>query len=112
MEVGWTADPRPNSPYNWHAVSEEQKGEYLVRAIQYARQSWTPWVGFMSIIYIPDPNWTPSDEQYYWSVTNPDGTARPAYNALKARPRPPASPVVAPSPSPVVAPSPSPSPTP
>ena len=106
MEMGWTADPRPNSPYSWHSVSEEQKGEYLVRAIQYARQNWTPWVGFMSIIYIPDPAWTASDEQYYWSITNPDGTARAAYNALKARPRPPASPAVAPSPSP------SPSPTP
>jgi len=39
------------------------------------------------VIYIPDPNWTASDEQYYWAITNPDGTARPAFNALKSRPR-------------------------
>ena len=84
MELGWTSDPRPNSPYRWHAVTEEQKGEYLVRAIQYARQNWTPWAGLMSVIYIPDPSWTPSDEQYYWSITNPDGTVRPAYNSLKS----------------------------
>jgi hypothetical protein len=105
MEVGWTSDPRPNSPYRWHSVTEEQKGEYLVRAIQYAQQHWTPWVGFMSVIYIPDPNWTASDEQYYWAITNPDGTARPAFNALKARPRP-AAPAPAPSPSPVASPTP------
>jgi hypothetical protein len=71
----------------WHSVTEEQKGEYLVRALQYAKQNWSAWMGIMTVIYIPDPSWTASDEQYYWSVTNPDGTARPAYNALKARPR-------------------------
>jgi len=38
----------------------------------------------MSIIYIPSSEWTPSDEQYYWSITNPDGTVRPAYDAIKA----------------------------
>ncbi len=87
MEMGWTSDPRPNSPYKWHAVTEDQKGEYLVRALQFAKQNWNPWMGLMTVIYVPDPGWTASDEQYYWSVTNPDGTARPAYNALKARPK-------------------------
>jgi len=84
MEMGWTSDTRPNSPYAWHAVSEEQKAEYLVKALQYARTNWSGWVGLMSIIYIPSPEWTPSDEQYYWSITNPDGTVRPAYDAIKA----------------------------
>jgi polysaccharide biosynthesis protein PslG len=83
MEMGWTSDTRPNSPYAWHAVTEEQKAEYLVKAIQYAKANWGSWAGLMSIIYIPDPEWTPSDEQYYWSITNPDGTPRPAYTALK-----------------------------
>jgi polysaccharide biosynthesis protein PslG len=87
MEMGWTADPRPNSPYMWHSVTEDQKGEYLVRALQYAKQNWSAWMGIMTVIYVPDPSWTASDEQYYWSISNPDGTARPAYNALKARPR-------------------------
>ena len=84
MEMGWTSDSRPNSPYAWHAVTEEQKAEYLVKALQYARANWSQWAGLMSIIYIPDPEWTPSDEQYYWAITNPDGTARPAYDAIKA----------------------------
>ena len=41
----------------------------------------------MTVIYIASPQWTASDEQYYWSITNPDGTARPAYTALKAMPK-------------------------
>ena len=36
------------------------------------------------VIYIPDPHWTQQDEQYWWSMTNPDGTPRPAYTALKS----------------------------
>lgn len=84
MEMGWTSDPRPNSPYAWHSVTEDEKAQYLPRAVQYAKQNWAPWLGLMSMIYIPDPRWSPSEEQYYWSITNPDGTVRVAYDALKA----------------------------
>ncbi len=84
MEFGWTSDNRPDSPYLWHAVSEQQKADYLTRAYQFAKKNWSPWIGIMSAIYISDPNWTKNDEQYYWSITNPDGTTRPAYDALKA----------------------------
>lgn len=87
MEMGWTSDPRPNSPYAWHSVSEQQKGEYLVRALQFAKQSWSPWMGMMTVLYIPEPLWTAQNEQYHWSITNPDGTVRPAYDALKAMPK-------------------------
>jgi hypothetical protein len=38
----------------------------------------------MVVLYIPEPEWGPNDEQFYWSITNPDGTVRPAYNALKS----------------------------
>jgi len=102
MEMGWTTDSRPNSPYAWHAVTPEQQGEYLVKAMQYARQNWAPWAGPMVTLYIADPEWTPNDEQYYWSITNPDGTARPAYNAIKSSPRTAtaSAPAVVPSPSP------------
>jgi hypothetical protein len=41
-------------------------------------------MGFMTVIYIPDPSWTQQQEQYWWAITNPDGTPRPAYTALKA----------------------------
>ena len=36
----------------------------------------------MTVIYLPDPSWTPDMEQTYWAITNPDGTPRPAYHAL------------------------------
>ena len=39
LEFGWTSDPRPDSPYDWHAVSEETKADYLVRAYQYAAET-------------------------------------------------------------------------
>jgi len=86
LEFGWTSDPRPDSPYNWHAVSEETKAEYLVRAYQYAREHWAPWIGLMSTIYIADPDWTPDDEQYWWAITEPgypELRPRPAYTALQ-----------------------------
>ncbi|MGI6367497.1 MAG: beta-galactosidase [Anaerolineae bacterium] len=87
LEFGWTSDPRPDSPYHWHAVSEEQKGEYMVAAYQYAREHWSPWIGVMSLIYVCDPDWTEDDEQYWWAITDPsypEFKPRPAYEALKA----------------------------
>ena len=38
----------------------------------------------MTTIYICNPDWTEQDEQYWWCITNPDGTPRPAFEALKA----------------------------
>jgi polysaccharide biosynthesis protein PslG len=87
LEFGWTSDPRPDSPYNWHAVSEAVKAEYLVRAYQYARQNWSPWIGLMSLIYVADHEWTEADEQYWWAITEPgwpDFIPRPAYRALQS----------------------------
>jgi polysaccharide biosynthesis protein PslG len=86
LEFGWTSDPRTDSPYHWHAVSEEIKADYMVRAYQYAKENWSPWIGVMSLIYVSDPDWTPEDEQYWWSVTDPSYPIflpRPAYIALK-----------------------------
>ena len=86
LEFGWTSD-QIHPDYAWHAVTEEQKADYLVRAYQYAKQNYQPWMGVMSLIYICDPDWKPENEQYWWCITNPDGTPRPAYNALKAMPK-------------------------
>jgi polysaccharide biosynthesis protein PslG len=83
LEMGWTTDQRPSSPYAWHAVSREQQAQNLVGAFQCARQNWSPWIGLMSVIYIADPSMTQQSEQYWWAITNPDGTPRPAYTALK-----------------------------
>lgn len=84
LEMGWTTDLRPNSPYRWSAVSEQQQAQNLVAAFACARQQWAPWMSFLTVIYLPDPQWTPQQEQYWWSITNPDGSPRPAFTALKA----------------------------
>lgn len=86
LEMGWTTDPRPDSPYHWHAVSEEQQADYLVRAYRYAAQHWRPWVGLMVTIYVADISWTPDDEEYWWAINQAGyGSAwrgKPAYYRL------------------------------
>jgi polysaccharide biosynthesis protein PslG len=85
LEFGWTSDP-VNPAYAWHQVTEEQKAEYLVGAFQWAAQNWAPWIGVMTLWNLPDPGWGPDREEYWWSIANPDGTSRPAYDLLlKAR---------------------------
>ncbi len=85
LEFGWTVDPRPESPYHWHAVSREQQDKYLQRAYAYAEANWQPWIGVMSVIYIADPQWTLEDEQTYWSIVYPyypELRTSPAYYGL------------------------------
>jgi hypothetical protein len=90
-EMGWTTDPVHND-YKWYAVSEAMQADYLVRAFQYAKANWQPWIGLMSMVYIADPHWTPDDEQYWWAITRPTAageppTLLPAYAALKKMPK-------------------------
>jgi len=90
LEFGWTSDPRPESPYHWHAVSEKEKADYLVRAYRYAGENWQPWIGLMSLIYVTDIEWTPDNEQYWWAITEPGypiAQFRPAYLRLKEMPK-------------------------
>jgi polysaccharide biosynthesis protein PslG len=85
-EFGWTSD-QVNPSYAWHAVTEQQKADYLVRAYKYAKEHWSPWIGLMSLVYICDPDWTQQNEQYWWAISDPGYPTfkpRPAYNALKA----------------------------
>lgn len=36
------------------------------------------------LVYIADPDWTAEDnEQWWWAITYPDGSKRPAYKALQ-----------------------------
>lgn len=86
LEFGWTSDPI-NPAYAWFRVSEEEKADRIVRAFQFAKQNWAPWIGVMSLIYIANPDWSGQEEQYWWAITNPDGTVRPAYHALQAMPK-------------------------
>jgi LysM repeat protein len=85
LEFGWTSD-EVHPDYAWFRVTEEQKGDYLVRAYQYAKQHWLPWIGVMSLIYMPDPEWTSDKEEYWWAIIEPgypELKLRPAYVALK-----------------------------
>jgi hypothetical protein len=87
LELGWTTD-QVNPEYAWHAVTEAQQAEYLVGAYEYAAAHWRPWIGLMVAIYIADPDWTPeANEQWWWAITLPDGTKRPAFAALQAMPK-------------------------
>ncbi len=89
LEFGWTTDPI-HAAYAWHAVTEQQQADYMVRAYQYAYDHWSPWISIMSALTLPDPFWTPDDEQYWWAITYPDwpeNKVRPAYDALKAMPK-------------------------
>ena len=85
--MGWTSDP--NDPaYSWFRVTEAQKADYLVRAYQYAKANWQPWIGLMTTVYIANPDWTEADEQYWWAITRPTAPGDPpdllpAYEALK-----------------------------
>lgn len=80
LELGWHTDASGSNPsYAWYGVSEAQQAENLVAAYQYAVDHWRPWVGLMSAIYIANPRWTPEDEEFWWSITTPDGYIRPAF---------------------------------
>jgi polysaccharide biosynthesis protein PslG len=85
LEFGWTADTvHPN--YSWFAVSEDKKGTNILKAFRYARQHWQPWIGVMTLWTLPDPAWTPEREEYWWAITNTDGSPRAAYSdILQAR---------------------------
>jgi hypothetical protein len=86
LEMGWTLD-EVNEDRTWYAVDAETQADYLVRAYQYAKENWQPWIGLMNTIYIADFFWTEENEEYWWSIVLPDGTPRPAYFALQEMPK-------------------------
>jgi len=89
LELGWTTDV-VNPDYAWHAVTEEQQADYLVRAYQYAKRNWSPWIGPMIALSMANPAITPDDEQYWWAINYPEYAemrVRPAYDALRAMPK-------------------------
>ncbi|HZU06734.1 MAG TPA: cellulase family glycosylhydrolase [Chloroflexota bacterium] len=83
LEFGWTSD-EVNPAYAWHRVSEQEKADYIVRAFRWAHENWAPWIGVMVLWNLAAPGWTRQNEEYWWSITNPDGSVRPAYEALRA----------------------------
>ncbi len=75
LEFGWTRDARPNSPYYWHGagagIDDFKQGCYIVRAFEWAKHHWRPWIGVMTLIYMPNLDWTQDDEQWWWSIMDP-----------------------------------------
>jgi hypothetical protein len=83
LEFGWTTD-RQHPAYAWFAIPSETQGDYIVDAYRWANQHWAPWMGVMALWNLPDPNWGPDREEYWWGIANPNGTARPALDRLLA----------------------------
>ncbi len=94
LEFGWTFDT-VNAAYKWHGadagITDRVQGEYLQRAYQYAAANWTPWIGLMSLLTMPNLDWlddgNPQDEeQYWWAILDPSPIdqlyLRPAYVLL------------------------------
>ena len=79
MEFGYTTE-QINPEYKWFSVSEAQQAEMLERAYEYAIANWRPWVGLMVLIYLPDSSWRQADEEFWWSIVEPDtGVPRDAF---------------------------------
>lgn len=94
LEFGWTYD-RVNAAYKWHGadagITDLVQADYLKRAYQYAAANWQPWIGLMSLLTMPNLDWTldgnPQDEeQYWWAIMDPSPIDqkywRPAYIVL------------------------------
>ena len=64
-------------------VTGASRGIGRAVAYAFARENWQPWIGLMTTIYLADYTWTEENEQYWWAITLPDGTPRPAYYALQ-----------------------------
>ena len=61
-----------------------REGAY--QRVHVPRDHWQPWIGVMTLWTVPDPTWTSDREEYWWAITNADGSVRPAYaDLLKAR---------------------------
>jgi hypothetical protein len=81
-EFGWTSEKRTDNSAP-PSVSEDQKAQNIVKAFQYARDHWQPWIGVMNVWSLANPTWTKDQEEYWWAITNTDGSPRPAYNLLR-----------------------------
>ncbi len=85
-EYGWCSDYREDGYGECKYNTQQEQGEYIVRAIQYA-QNYYPWMGVM---FLWNLNFSVFQEWYtgpsHFSIINSDWTGRPAYFALKNRP--------------------------
>ncbi len=95
-ELGWNSAP-PGLPQPWgSSVSEEQKGQYLIGALERARQEW-PWMGAMCVWMFrfggEQPN--AADPTPYFQLVTFDFQPLPAYSAVRDYLLQPLSPLLA-----------------
>ncbi len=81
-KMGWTTDPNERSWVHWAQVSEEAKADHLRRAYRWAKEQWSGWMGVM-FVPLTDARLTMNDEDYWWSVVDPNGCTRQSYQVLK-----------------------------
>ena len=86
LEFGWVIDggQKLDPTYRWYAVSPETQAQYVVGAYKWAKEHWSAWIGTMNVINILSPDFVDTGEYYWWGITNPDGSPRPAYTQFKA----------------------------
>ncbi len=88
LEFGWTIDSRALiRPMAGTPSPRSSRPTISCGPTSMPKQNWQPWIGVMSLIYMPDIDWTENDEQYWWSIAVPNYPQfypREAYNALKA----------------------------
>ena len=92
-EFGWAALENvaswaaPGYEYAYQN-SEAEQSTYLVRAFEKARNEYQPWLGAMFVWNLNFATvFAPSDEKSPFGVIRPDGSARPAYEALVNMPK-------------------------
>jgi hypothetical protein len=84
-ELGWNAAPEsfPIERLLWKRVDEPRQAEWVVQAIQNARQQWD-WAGVFCIWYFRQAGQIPSERaDYYFRMVDVGFTPRPLYNAVK-----------------------------
>lgn len=85
-EYGWCSDYREDGYGECKFNTLQEQGDYVVRAIQYARKYY-PWMGVM---FLWNLNFSIFQEWYtgpsHFSILNSDWSGRPAYFSLKNRP--------------------------
>jgi hypothetical protein len=85
-EYGWCTDFRPDGYEECKFNTEKDQGDYLVRAIEYAKKYY-PWMGVM---FIWNLNFSTFQPWYtgpsHFSIINGDWSARESYFILKNRP--------------------------
>jgi hypothetical protein len=100
-EVGWLVDPGAfgqggylNDPSwagrQWQKVDPATQAQNLVRAYQHAYEKW-PWMGAMLLFNLDFSTvtyYSPAEQMRWYAVVNQDGSARPAFDALRGMAKP------------------------